>query len=156
KEAHYVRLAGEQALYTSNFRQAETFFERAYALEPRVDLLLRLAETYRYMENFAKATEYLEKVQQQGTTEQQADALFQLNQAMVIQGDLPKARELINQSFPLAREAKNATTLARVLYGVGDIEWRVGNADASIPPLEESLLLASTIEDRVQEIYTLN
>ncbi|MFN8375331.1 MAG: protein kinase [Anaerolineae bacterium] len=156
RETHYLRLAGEQALQTSSFRQAQTLFERAYELEPEAALLLRLAETQRYMENFERATHYLQQVQQQGSTEQQADALFQLSQMSVIQGELPRARDLLNQSLLLARTVSSSATLARVLYGLGDIEWRIGNHTLAIPPLEESLALARTAADRVQEIYTLN
>jgi tetratricopeptide (TPR) repeat protein len=56
----------------------------------------------------------------------------------------------------LAREGNDRSVLARVLYALGDINWRLGTLDKARGYLEESLALARSMNDVPRILFALN
>ena len=62
----------------------------------------------------------------------------------------------MDESLPLARPGDNQTTLARVLYGLADTHFRIGNTSEATESGEESLQIARDIGDTTIELMALN
>jgi predicted ATPase len=164
--AIYLERAGDQALRVNAYRQARDAFQRARSLLPAASevtqaqaLHLKLGEACWHLGDYAAATAHLEpaltSARQQADSTGQANALYWLSQVANSQGDYARAQSLLIESQPLARAAGQAT-LARMLYGLGDTAWRLGDLEAARRYLEESLGLARKLDDTTQVLYALN
>jgi class 3 adenylate cyclase/tetratricopeptide (TPR) repeat protein len=118
KAIRYLTLAGEQALRTSAFREARTFFEQALALTPaaaetleRAQLLNNLGETY-----------------------------FQLS-------DYNAAQDQLKASLALARAVEDRQGIVNALSNLGRVGWQLGTYAEAQLYLEEGLELATDLHD---------
>ncbi len=118
RSIHYLALAGEQALRTSAFREARTFFEQALALTPadaetheRARLLNNLGETY-----------------------------FQLS-------DYNAAQDQLKASLALARVVEDRQGIVNALSNLGRVGWQLGTYAEAQLYLEEGLDLATDLHD---------
>jgi len=167
KEIHYLLIAGERELQINAYSTAEKAFKRALELLPKDDLrarlqiLTRLGETYRQVGNFAESKyhliEALGLAQMLGDTPAQAEVRFEMSQLLVLRGDFQRAFQYLAEALPLARQSENPRILGRVLYGLGDVNWRLQAEAADILPLlKESHAHAQKANDQAQIVYILN
>ena len=166
REQHYAVLAGDGAIQVSAFQDALGFFERALALLPTdrpaeyVALQLRLGETLVQLGNYSAAQEHLDLAQdtaeRQRDTVGEANALHHLSVAAHRQGDYVLAETLLARALPLARSAGDPETLARVLFGLGGISWRLSRMGEAWSYLEEGLALARSLDKNLLVLPILN
>ncbi len=164
--ARYLWRAGDKALKISAFDEARQLFDTALELLPnaspvRIPLLLKHGETLYHLGDLPEANEVLtnalESARRTKDGPRIADALYWLSQITAVKGDYPTAQGYLKESLPLARTGDDLGTLARVLYGLGDLHWRLGDSlDDAQAYCEESLALARHLGDTDQELYALN
>jgi tetratricopeptide (TPR) repeat protein len=173
--AGYLERAAEQALRASAFRPALDILFRAVNLlgmdfdgRPMLTaaLQVKLAETCWHLGEFTAAEVWAESARTEARRQDEpgveAEALYWLSQTAVSLGDYERAQAYLSESLPLARAAR-PETLARVLYGLGDVGSR------ALPPdhtpesvsgvracLEESLALARELDDLTLQLFALN
>ncbi|HRQ37620.1 MAG TPA: protein kinase [Chloroflexota bacterium] len=163
----YLQRAGEQALRLSAYANGRALFERALMLLPaesatRLVLFLRLGEARFFLGDYTAARSSLESALKMARARQDgahtADALYWLSQTAVLQGNYPQAQTYLEESLPLARAGAltDPETLAQVLYGLGDIEWRQGHNDTAVALLHECLELSRRANLVTQELFALN
>lgn len=166
KEAHYAALVGRQALKVSAFPEAYQTLERGLSLltpqadpDLRLTILLALGEAGRYIGEERGSRRYLEEAhrlaQQVGRLEAQAQALFQLSQNHTDVGQWAQAEALLQQALPLARQTQQPLTLAQILYGLGDIDWRLQRHDHALDKLNEALQITLEHNDFALLVFIL-
>jgi eukaryotic-like serine/threonine-protein kinase len=167
KEQRASSLAGDYALRTSAFEQALGFLQRSISLLPengggrsRIQLLLKLAETQQYLDNYEAASAYLHQAIERANFSSdptvEANALFRLSHIAALRGDYEVSHQHASTALVLARGLGDAQTLGRVLFVYGDPRSRKLSIDQVIAALEESLTLTRQTGDVTQELYTLN
>jgi eukaryotic-like serine/threonine-protein kinase len=167
KEQQASTLAGDYALRTSAFEQALGFLQRSMSLLPengsgrsRIQLLLKLAETQQYLDNYEAASDYLKQAIERANFSSdptvEANALFRLSHIAALRGDYEVSHQHASTALVLARGLGDAQTLGRVLFVYGDPRSRKLSIKEVIAALEESLKLARQVGDVTQELYTLN
>ena len=140
-------------------------------LGERVELLLSLVETKCMLGQLTSAQADLKSALSLAWQLQDnrlvARTLYELSRVADLQGDYSRVRAYLEEALPLARrlvdasaepgsQAADKAILAQVLNGLGSIEWRSGNSEAAISPLQECLALARALDDRSLELIALN
>lgn len=160
--------AGERALNLSAFDEAFRFFQRAQPLiHPRqtrdlAHIHLKIGEAFYRSGEFADAVKSTEKAlglaRELSSSIMLASCLGQLGQLYVDMGDYERAEKTLRQALPMARAAgiPARPTLARVLYGLGNVHWRLGNLDNARACCEESRDIAREIGDTNTLLMALN
>jgi tetratricopeptide (TPR) repeat protein len=166
KAAYYLRRAGQKALLVGVPREARALFERALALLPKgapegLPLRLRLGEACCLLGEYPAAREALTDALEEARGREEggyaADAHYWLGQvAGLAEGEYAGAQGHLEASLSLARAGDDRVRLARALYGLGDVHWRLGDLDAARTYCEDSLALARQLGDVAQELYALN
>jgi tetratricopeptide (TPR) repeat protein len=166
RAAAYREQAGDQARQLGAYQAARQAYENALRLGQRESAVssagihLKLGEAYWQLGDFPAATERLKRALAQalrkGDSALQADALYYFSRVAISQGDYQQAKGQLAESLPLARQA-GGETLARILYGLGDIGWRSGDdLEQAKTYTQESLELARALGDNNLELYALN
>jgi len=166
--AAYLERSGDEALRTNTYPPAREAFERALGLLQQgketnaplsTSLLVKLGQACWHLGDYPAASAALEPAlegaRHQGDTLEEASALYWLSQVAVKQGEYRRAQALLTESLPIA-EAVGGETLARHLYGLGDVFWRLGILDMAKKYTEESLALARAEGYPILVLYTLN
>lgn len=160
--------AGERALNLSAFDEAFRFFQRALPLiHPRQtrDLAhahLKIGEAFYRSGEFGDSVKSTEKAlglaRELSSSIMLASCLGQLGQLYVDMGDYDRAEKTLRQALPMARAAgiPARPTLARVLYGLGNVHWRLGNLENARACCEESGDIARDIGDTNTLLMSLN
>jgi tetratricopeptide (TPR) repeat protein len=157
--AGYLERAGDKAMRVSGFADTVRFFTRAQSLvaAPSSSLSLKLAEANYRLGDFPAAHTATEAARAAATTEaDRAAALALLGEMTSELGDYAEAQKILSQAVPMARASGNQTVLSRALYGLGDVNWRLGKVDDSRVALDESLALARELGDLTRELFALN
>ena len=71
-------------------------------------------------------------------------------------GDLVATKALLSEALPLARAGDEPRALGRVLYALGDMNWRLGRNEEARPFLEECLELANRTLDTTRILFAKN
>lgn len=160
--------AGERALNLSAFDEAFRFFQRALPLiHPRqtralAHIHLKTGEAFYRAGEFNDSVKSTEKAlslaRELSSSIMLAACLAQLGQLHAEMGDYPQAERTLRQALPMARAAgiPARPTLARVLYGLGNVYWRLGNLENARASCEESRDIAREIGDTHTLLMALN
>ncbi len=160
--------AGERALSLSAFDEAFRFFRRALPLiHPRQtrDLAyihLKIGDAFYRSGEFSDSVKSTEKAlglaRELSSSILLASCLGQLGHLYADMGDYDRAEKTLRQALPMARAAgiPARPTLARVLYGLGNVHWRLGNLDNARACCEESRDIAREIGDTNTLLMALN
>lgn len=151
--------AGERALNLSAFDEAFRFFQRALPLiHPRqtrdlAHIHLKIGEAFHRSGEFVDSVKSTEKAlalaRELSSSILLASCLGQLGQLYADMGDYNRAEKTLHQALPMARAAgiPARPTLGRVLYGLGNVHWRLGNLENARACCEESRDIAREIGD---------
>ncbi len=126
KALAYLTNAGLQALQTSAFREARTFFEQALALIPATAVTLERMQLYNHL----------------------GETYFQLS-------DYAAAQEHLQQSLMLARQLDDLPGKVNALSNLGRVGWQVGTYAEAEAYLEEGLELATELQDLTGVVHIL-
>ncbi len=149
--------AGENALGVSAFGEAFRFFQRALSLLPQQEssdqayIHLKIGEAFFRSGEYADALKSSEKAlslpHEHSSPVLLAAALNQIGQIHTDMGNYIDAEQVLLQALPLARSGGTwaDSTLARVLYGLGNVYWRLGDLQKARTNCEESRALAHKI-----------
>jgi len=160
--------AGERALGLSAFDEAFRFFQRAQSLiHPRqtrdlAHIHLKIGEAFYRSGEFADSIKNTEKAlalaRELSSSILLASCLAQLGQIYVDTGNYADAEQKLRQALPMARAAgiPARPTLARVLYGLGDVHWRLGNLENARASCKECQKIAREIGDSHTLLMALN
>ncbi|PWH13187.1 MAG: hypothetical protein DDG60_10885 [Anaerolineae bacterium] len=160
--------AGERALSLSAFDEAFRFFQRALPLiHPRqtrdlAHIHLKIGEAFYRAGEFSHSIKSTEKAlslaRELSSSIMLAACLSQLGHLYAEMGDYAKAENILQQALPMARMAgiPARSTLARILYGLGNVYWRLGNPHQARTFCEESRTLAHQIGDTYTLLMSLN
>lgn len=160
--------AGERALNLSAFDEAFRFFQRALPLiHPRqtrdlAHIHLKIGEAFYRSGEFSDSVKSTEKAlglaRELSSSILLASCLGQLGQLHVDMGDYDRAEKTMRQALPMARAAgiPARPTLARILYGLGNVHWRLGNLENARACCEESRDIAREIGDTHTLLMALN
>lgn len=160
--------AGEQALGVSAFNDAFRFFQRALSLLPaetirdETYLNLKIGETLFRSGDLPSALHHseiaLSKARALTSGDFLASILSQIGQINAEIGNYPLAEKIFSEALPIARAngTRSHGTLARTLYGLGNVHWRLGNLDKARAFCAESRDLAETIGDSNTHLLALN
>lgn len=157
--ARYFAHAATRAMRLSAFAEALRFFQRAADLHPTHDmaLVLHQAEAWAALADFAAARQAAEQVWQLAPTETlRVNALAMLGDIATATGDYLGAGRYYTEALTAAHDLEMPTLLARVLYGLGDIHWRLGNNETAEQFLNQSLHIAQQTHDVHRTLYVLN
>jgi serine/threonine protein kinase/tetratricopeptide (TPR) repeat protein len=156
KEAHYSRLAGEQAHRISAYTDALRFFERALtlyaaqndedAIRHRAQLTNDVGRTYFWKGEFPKAEQYFQDTvtlsREIDYREMLAAGLGGLGDTCQQKGGYAEARQYYLQALALARELHYLPAIQLALTGLGDAESRLGNFAQALVYLQEALSIS--------------
>ncbi|MDW8276540.1 MAG: tetratricopeptide repeat protein [Anaerolineales bacterium] len=160
--------AGERALNLSAFDEAFRFFQRALnLLHPRqtrdlAHVHLKIGEAFYRAGEFVDSVKSTEKAlslaRQLSTSILLAACLAQLGQIYAEMGNYLEAETTLRQALPMARAAgiPARPTLARILYGLGNVYWRLGQPEQARTFCAESRDLARQIGDTHTLLLALN
>jgi class 3 adenylate cyclase/tetratricopeptide (TPR) repeat protein len=168
KAADSLIEAGEHALNISGFNEAFRFFQHAFEIMPEVRLRdkaylqLKLGEVFLRSGEYADALKYsqkaLELTRNFSVTTLYAAALYQNGQIYAEMGEYTRAEQFFNQAIPLAKAAGKLAreTLAKLLFGMGNVHWRLGKLETARKFSEESYQMAAEIGESNTMILALN
>ncbi len=164
KEAHYARLAGEEARAVSAYREAIAFFERALALsthdETRAYLSEQIGGVLFWLGDFEAAKDWFVKSLDTAIliddTGLKAAALVGLGNVALQQGSYPQAGSHYAEGLQIGRAIDNPAVISHALAGLGDVAWRGGDYAQAKDYLEENLALARQIDRPLTVINALN
>jgi len=163
--AEYLGAAGDRALNISAYEDARVLFDHALTLIPSDDPQsiaseIRLGQTFSLLGNVATAREVLssavDSAKANKAVQLEAEALYWLSQVAIKEGQYGEAHQFLEDSLLLVRDSDGSVTLARVLYGLGDLNWRLNRLDDSLSHLEQSLALAKEIGNSQIELAAMN
>lgn len=157
--ARYFEQAALRAMRLSAFAEALRFFQRAAALHPMPSATLSLhqAEAWLALADFASARQAAEATLSQSASETiRVTALALLGDIAAATGDYLQAGEHYTRALTAARLLDDPAALARVLYGLGDVHWRLGNNEVAENFLNESLRLCEQAGDVHRKLFVLN
>lgn len=163
----YLRRAGERALNLSAAAEARADFEHALRLLPveHVSILpvsIQLGIACYYLSDHPAARQTLETAlataRSQNRPQESAQASYWLSQiAALIDGNYVEAQKLLEESLALVRIHQPDSSLeARILYGLGDLNWRLSDYEAGRAFCEQSLALARRLGDVNTELFAMN
>jgi len=159
KAAATLLEAGENALRVSAFSEAFRFFQRAAALLPaqrrrdQAVLQLKMGEVFLRSGEYADALKHssaaLQAARELSASDLLPAAMYQVGQILTETGKYAEAEQLLNEALPLARALgqRAASTLPRLLYGLGNVQWRLGMLESAYTFCQESRQMAEKIGD---------
>lgn len=167
REWHYARLAGQQALQISAYREAIEFFNLALRTTAdlnheaqRPEILCRIGQAHRYLGDFERAEpmlrEALTLASHQNDQATQTEAVLQLGSIARNQGTYEQSTEFFSRGLTLARTIGDRKSEAVALSQLGDISRVIGQAQAAIQYHEEALAIARDIGDSRLEGISLD
>ncbi|MGC1376381.1 MAG: tetratricopeptide repeat protein, partial [Anaerolineales bacterium] len=160
--------AGEQALGVSAFNDALGLFQRALSLLPsetqrdEACLNLKIGEALFRSGDFSEALRYSENALSLARALTGGDllvaALYQVGQINAEIGNYALAEKIFKEALPIARSngSRSHGTLARVLYGLGNVHWRMGSLGKARNFCAESRELAEALGDTNTLLLALN
>jgi predicted ATPase len=160
--------AGEQALKVSGFNEAFRFFQRTAQLLPATRprdhayIQLKLGEVFQRTGEYNDALKYSLKALDLSRNftmgNLYAAALYQAGQTYAEMGDYTRAESYFMQALPIARAGARAAreTLGKVLYGLGNLSWRLGKLEEARRYCEESSQIATEMHDTNTLLLALN
>jgi len=165
--AAHLQRAGEHSLNISAYSEARATFEHTLRLLPadnmeRTSLTVQMGIACYYLAEYTLARDHLhaalESAREHDYPQEAAHALFWLSQiANETEGKYEDARTYLEQALQLVRAHQPDSSLeARILYGLGDVSWRLGDAGQAREYCEQGLALAKQLGDTNTELYTLN
>jgi len=165
--ASYFHRAGEHSLNIGAYSEARTTFEHTlplYSAESMeaTSLTVELGTTCYYLADYPQARQHLiialEAARSHRYNQAAAHALYWLSQINnETDGNYESARMTLEEALVLIRMDNPGSALeARILYGLGDVNWRLGNPDQQRLYCEQSVTLAQQLGDVNTELYALN
>ena len=165
--AAYLHRAGEHWLNISAYSEARATFEHTLLLLPAGDLestglTVQMGIACYYLADYPLARHHLnaafESPRRHNYHREAAHALYWLSQiSNETDGSYEDARRHLEEALQLARAHQPESALeARILYGLGDVNWRLGNFDQERTYCEQSVALAQRLGDINTELYALN
>jgi tetratricopeptide (TPR) repeat protein len=85
-----------------------------------------------------------------------ATGLALMGELASLAGSYTDSREALEQALPLVRDLGDPIILARTLYALGDVHWRLGLIDLAQGYLDESIALAQGTGETTRELFALN
>ena len=162
KKIEYLQRAGDAAMAIAAYAAACDYFTRLLPLQAdskaQMSLHLSLGEAHFRLSNFPESRAEMHEALRRATTPADRAAALSLLATLSSQsnGDYAKADALLNEALQLARGEDDRKVLARVLYELGDANWRMGNLEVARAYLEESLALARVLGDDTRVAFALN
>jgi class 3 adenylate cyclase/tetratricopeptide (TPR) repeat protein len=160
--------AGDHALRLSAFSEAFRFFQRALNLVPgerRRDLAylqVRIGEIFLRSGEYGDALKYTEKALAVAGSLSEgnllASSLYQAGQIYAEMGNYPQAETCFLQALSISRALgpRGEETLGRVLYGLGNVHWRLGKLDSAFEHCAESRDISHRVADMNTHMLALN
>ena len=160
--------AGERALGVSAFGEAFRFFQRALSLlSPQLTrdiafVYLKIGESFfrsgEYGDSLKNTERALKLARDISSGNLLATGLYQIGQAHAEMGAYQLAEQYFSQALPMARAAgiRADVTLARILYGLGNVYWRMGDLQKARNFCAESHDLATRLGDTHTQMLALN
>lgn len=153
KEAHYAKLAGDQAYRVSAYREAAEYYERALSLTTEnladdaqarhLEAIIGLAKTRTRLSQFETAQQLLEKAHEQaaasGNRSASAEILAEMGRAALYQARYADAAQKLKEGLALSREVDNSYGVASTLATMGRVAFEQGNYAEAIQNYRESL-----------------
>jgi tetratricopeptide (TPR) repeat protein len=165
KELFYQQQAGQHALRISALSEAVGHFRRALELLPsdnvedRIDTLIRLGESEKYLGNYAEASEVIQEALAQATTLRDdvriASAEYELSDVFLQQDDYKDALEHGENSLGAYRRQNHQHGIARILSNIGLIHTKLGDHNKAVELCEESLRISQQLNDVPISIKTV-
>lgn len=142
REAHYVALAGQQALRTGAYHEAVAFFRRALGfLTPddpplrRIRLTQYLADAHLGFGAYEQAQQYyreaLTLAETAGEQTARADLLYALGEIAFAQSDVDRAQVLFQDSHDQYAALDDSAGVARALNSLGNVAEETGDYAAA-------------------------
>lgn len=159
KAAATLMEAGENALQVSAFSEAFRFFQRAAHLLPaelyrnQAELQLKMGETFLRSGEYAFALKHsetaLKAARELSASNLLPAALAQVGQILAETGKYAEAERLLEEALPLARALgpRAASSLPRLLYGLGNVHWRLAKLESARAYCLESRQVAEETGD---------
>lgn len=165
--ADYWQRAGKRSLNISAYLEARTNFEHVLSLLPAdhselPGLTIQLGTANYYLADYPLARQHLQaglKISRDRNDPQKtAQALYWLSQiANETDGNYAEAKQYLEEGLQLVRSTQTESALeARILYGLGDVGWRLGTIDQAHDYCQQSIDLAQNLGDTNTELYALN
>ncbi len=160
--------AGEQVLGVSGFNDAFRFFRQALAYLPKNQLRdityiqLKIGEIFLRSGELTDALKYSENAMHSSKdltgSSLQAMSMYQVGQVYAEMGDYAQADKLFSQALPMARSLGpgGEDILARVLFGLGNLYWRLGKLQEAHAYCQESYELAKKVGENNTMLLALN
>ncbi len=162
KQREYLRKAGDAAQAVCSYDAAVDHFTRLLPLvdDPgeRFELHRRLVEAHFHLADFAAVRASIDELLRLAQTPAaRAAAKVELGRmASQVEADYARASQVLGEALELARAGDDRSVLSRVLYALGDINWRLGTLEKARGYLEESLALARSMNDVPRILFALN
>jgi serine/threonine protein kinase/predicted ATPase len=165
--AGYLHRAGEHSLSRSAYSEARSTFEHTLQLLAADDIenirpTVQLGIACYYLAEYPLARQHLEKALESARShylhQETAHALYWISQIYnETEGNYEAASKVLGEALELIRVHNPGSPLeARILYGLGDVSWRLGNTDQEREYCEQSVSLAQQHGDIRTELYALN
>jgi serine/threonine protein kinase/tetratricopeptide (TPR) repeat protein len=165
--AAYLHRAGEHSLNISAYSEARATFEHTLQLLPAHNiestaLTIQMGIACYYLADYPLARHHLnaalESARSNSYQREAAHALYWLSQiSNETDGNYEDAKGYLEEALYLAKAHQPESSLeARILYGLGDVNWRLGNFDKERTYCEQSVALAQRLGDINTELYALN
>lgn len=160
--------AGDQALSISAFNDAFRFFRQALSYLPKHQLRdltyiqLKIGEVFMRSGELVDALKYSEGAMHSSKdltgSSLQTMSMYQVGQVYAEMGDYPMAEKLFSQALPMARSLGNSgqDILARVLFGLGNLYWRLGRLEEARNYCQESYELSKKVGENNTMLLALN
>ncbi|MCI0713962.1 MAG: tetratricopeptide repeat protein [Chloroflexi bacterium] len=166
RAADYYYRAGDALHRVSDFRGALTAFERAFALVPeedpvlRAQLLVGIGKTHNDLSDYSAATSYLtqglELAHQSLDHAIEVQALNKLCIVLKRIGDYEEAESHVERALALAHSSEDRTGIADSLNNLGNVASDRGEYEVARHHYEESLAIRIAISDQPGVAATLN
>jgi class 3 adenylate cyclase/tetratricopeptide (TPR) repeat protein len=160
--------AGERALGVSAFGEAFRLFQRALSLLSLQDtrqqsyVYLKIGEAFfrsgEYADSLKNSEKALSLAREISVGNLLASALYQIGQLHAEMGNYQLAEQYLTQALALVRASgeRADAILARVLFGLGNIYWRMGDLSKAHSFCAESRDLAARLDDTHTLMLALN
>jgi tetratricopeptide (TPR) repeat protein len=162
KRREFFGKAGEAALAACSYGAAVEWFSRLIPLvedeEDRMGLFYKVAEGRFRLGRYTEAREAIDEALKLTTAPSPRAAALALLAEITSQGagDYIVAKAILAEALPLAREGDDPRALGRVLYALGDLNWRLGSNEEAGPWLEECVEVSRAAEDTNRLLFALN
>jgi tetratricopeptide (TPR) repeat protein len=165
--AAYLHRAGEHSLNISAYSEARSTFEHTLRLLPadhieRTSLTVQMGIACYYLAEYSLARHHLSAAlgvaRRDHRSLDAAHALYWLSQiSNETDGNYEEARAYLEEGLQLVRAHQPDSSLqARILYGLGDVHWRLGDFAQEEAYCQQSVDLARRLGDINTELYALN